>query len=322
MKINDLLYGENEITNPFFIDLINSPSIQRLKDISQLGVPDEFYHIKGFSRYEPSLGVFLFLNKLGASFEEQVAGLLHDVSHTPFSHVIDWAIGDPTKEDYQDKSHKHFLINSEIPPILKKHNLSLDFISNYDNFNLLEREAPKLCADRLDYSLREMASNNKKSLSERILKNLTVKNNQIVFTNLSMAKEFGKEYTRLQKEHWGGEEARTRYYLLSEVLKEAFNKKLISLKDMNKTEGEILRVLKNSNNKFILENLNLLKNGFQVIYDEGGIELKKKFRYIDPEVLINGVYVPLSELSEEYNNLINFEKKENNKINKIKIVPN
>ncbi|MGY4884717.1 MAG: HD domain-containing protein [Nanobdellota archaeon] len=321
MKFKDNLYGIQEVSSPIFLDLIHSPSVQRLKDISQLGMPDEYYHIRGFSRYEHSLGVFFLLKKLGAGLEEQVAGLLHDVSHTAFSHVIDWTIGDPTKEDYQDKSHRDFLMNSEIPEILKKHNLDINYISDYKKFNLLEREVPSLCADRLDYSLRESALNHSKGLAKKILSNLSVRNNQILFMNQDTAREFGEEYARLQREDWGGEEARTRYYILSGVLREALNKKLISLEDLKKPEKDLLDSLYSSKNNFILQNLNLLKNGFHIFEDDFGIELKKKFRYVDPEVLFNGHYLPLSKISKEYAQLIEAGQKDNLKIKKIRIIP-
>ena len=106
MEIKDDIYISHRIEDKSLVSLINSSSVQRLKDISQLGIPDEYSHRKGFSRYEHSLGVLILLKNLGASLEEQVAGLLHDVSHTPFSHVMDWVIGDPSKEDYQDNIHK------------------------------------------------------------------------------------------------------------------------------------------------------------------------------------------------------------------------
>jgi len=322
MKIEDRVYGTVIINNKILVDLIKSDSLQRLKDISQLGVPDEYYHIKGFSRYEHSTGVMIFLKKFGAGLEEQVAGLLHDVSHTPFSHVIDWAIGDPTKEDYQDNIHEKFLKNSEIPEILKKYNFNLGIISNYKNFKLLERKAPSLCADRLDYSLRQLVMRKGKNLVEKILSNLSVKENQIVFMDEKMATIFGKEYMAFQREEWGGEEARSRYYILSEILKKAFKENLINLNDLKKTEKPILKILNESKNEFILENLNLLKKGFRVISDENGMELKKKFRYVDPEVLVNGKYFPLSELSKDYFNLIELEKEKSRLIKKILIIPN
>jgi uncharacterized protein len=321
MKIKDKIYGVQEINQNIFVDLIKSKSLQRLKGISQLGVPDEYSHVKGFSRYEHSIGVMLLLNKLGADIEEQVAGLLHDISHTPFSHVIDWVLGDPTKEDYQDKIHRDFLKNSEIPEILGKHGFNLESISNYENFKLLEREAPRLCADRLDYSLRQMKKQKKRGQIEQILDSLSVKENQIVFKNEKIAKIFGEGYMALQREQWAGDEMRTRYYVFSEILKKAFKTNLISINALKKTEKPILKILNKSNDKFILDNLNLLRKGFKIIRDEKGIELKKKFRYVDPEVLVNGSYLPLSKLSEDYFNLILLEKEKNLEINKIKIIP-
>lgn len=322
MEIEDKLYGKEEIKEKILIDLINSPSIQRLNDISQLGMPDEYMNLKGFSRYEHSLGVMIFLKKMGASLEEQIAGLLHDASHTPFSHVIDWVFGDPTKEDYQDKIHKTFLENSEIPAILKKHNFNAESISNLENFTLLEKEAPSLCADRLDYSLRQIKIQGKENLTQKILNNLFVKDNQIVFLDKEIAGNFAKEYMCLQKYQWAGDQARTRYYILSEILKKALKRNLLSLEDFKKTETPILQILNESKDEFILDNLNLLKKGFRTAYDENGVELKKKFRYIDPEVLVNGKYSPLSKLSKPYFSLIESEKKQKDKIRKVKIIPN
>ena len=76
MKINDAVYGEEEINESVLVDLIISKSVQRLKEISQFGMPDEYYYKKGFSRYEHSLGVMILLRRLNASLEEQIAGLL------------------------------------------------------------------------------------------------------------------------------------------------------------------------------------------------------------------------------------------------------
>jgi len=322
MKIDDRVYGVEIINQEVLVDLIKSDSLQRLKDISQLGMPDEYYHIKGFSRYEHSVGVMIFLKKIGAGLEEQVAGLLHDVSHTPFSHVIDWVIGNPAKEDYQDKIHEEFLKNSEIPEILKRHGFDLSIISNYKNFKLLERKAPSLCADRLDYSLRELGIQKRKNLVEKILNNLSAKENQIVFQDEKIATIFGEEYMNLQREHWGGEEARSRYYILSRTLKRALEKNLINLKDLKKTEQPILKILNESKDEFILRNLNLLKKGFKIVHDESGIELKKKFRYVDPEVLMNGSYKKLSEISPKYFQLMKNEKEKSDLIKKIAIIPN
>ena len=93
----DRIYGEKRIENPVISALVLSEPMQRLKKLNQFGLPDEFYHLKGFSQYEHSLGVMYLLQHLGTSEEEQVAGLLHDVSHRAFSHVYNWVVGTQAK---------------------------------------------------------------------------------------------------------------------------------------------------------------------------------------------------------------------------------
>lgn len=320
VEINDRIYGKEVFEEEIFEELIESKELQRLKDISQLGMPDKYYFRKGYSRFEHSLGVSILLKKLGASLEEQVAGLLHDVSHTTFSHVIDWVVGDPIKEDYQDNILLKIIEGSEIPNILNKHGFDYRKIANHKNFSLLEREAPSLCADRMDYTLREINQYNS-DLSKEIFGNLFVKNEQIVFRSLDLAKIFAEEYVSLQSKHWAGDQARARYYILSNILKKGLNEKYLSLEDFNKTESFVLDVLENSGDEFILENLNVLKKGFEIVEDNEGVELKKKFRYIDPEVSVNGLYKPLTFLSREYSQLLDLEKEKSKLVRKIKIIP-
>src|SRR3990167_3900982 len=102
MLIKDRVYGNFQINEPVILELLKSKLVLRLKGISQFGVPDKYHYIKGFSRYEHSVGVMILLRILGASLEEQVAGLLHDVSHTAFSHIVDWVIGQGKTENFQD----------------------------------------------------------------------------------------------------------------------------------------------------------------------------------------------------------------------------
>ena len=119
MEIIDKVYGTIEISEQVLMDLINSPTLQRLKAVHQQGMPKEYYHLPVFSRFDHSVGVLILLKSLNASIEEQIAGLLHDISHTAFSHLVDWVIGNPSKQDSQDSSYFEVLKNSEIPKILE-----------------------------------------------------------------------------------------------------------------------------------------------------------------------------------------------------------
>ncbi|MFA7707394.1 MAG: NUDIX domain-containing protein [Candidatus Pacearchaeota archaeon] len=308
LKLVDSVYGVEEINEPVLIDLINSASVQRLKGISQYGMPDEYYHKKNYSRYDHSIGVFLLLRRLGADLKEQIAGLLHDVSHTAFSHVVDWVLGDSTKEDYQDNNHLNFIRNSEIPKILEKYCLNFEEISDSENFSLLEQPAPGLCADRIDYALRELKKEGK-SIDLFVLNLINFKG-QIAFKSKEAAEGFAYEYLGLQNEHWASNEARARYFVLASILKKGLEKNIISLEDLYKTDMEIINKLILSSDLFILENLNLLKNKLIIkeVKTPEGILLKKKFRYIDPEVRINEETRKLSEVSEEYKQRLEKEK--------------
>ncbi len=321
MEINDRVYGAEEINEDVLIDLINSDSVQRLEGISQWGIPEEYYYKKGFSRLEHSFGVMILLKKIGADLKEQIAGLLHDVSHTAFSHVVDWAIGDPTKEDYQDSIHKKIIENSEIPGILDKFGFDFRELSDIENFLLLERQAPSLCADRIDYTLKELELEKGFDFANNFFKKLLTKNKELVFEEESIAELFGREYMKLQNEHWTSNQARARYYILANILNTALGSGVISHSDLRSTDDYVLSLLNKSKNKEILLNLDLLRKGFYVEDVEEGIELKKKFRYVDPGVSVNGSIKRLSEVSETYRDFINLEKDKSKLVRKIKIVP-
>jgi len=307
MKIQDIVYGFEEVNELVLEELIKSPSLQRLKNISQFGMPQKYYYRKIFSRYNHSLGVFILLKRFGADLEEQIAGLLHDVSHSAFSHVFDWVVGDPEKEDYQDKELLNFIKNSEIPNILKKYGFDYKKIADPKNFSLLEKEIPNLCADRIDYSLRELTVNGENA--PNLFLDLGVKNNEIFFNSRKKAEIFGQSFLKLQKEHWGSAEARARYSILSKILKQGLKDKIISLDEIKTGEDwSILNKLEKYGNKQIKKQLNLLRNGFSLNEDSKGIVLKKKFRYVNPKVLQDNELVYLSDISESYQKILKKEK--------------
>ena len=322
MLLKDKVYGDEEINEDVLIDLINSEALQRLKGVSQQGLPQNYYHRIVFSRFDHSIGVLILLRRLGADIEEQIAGLLHDISHTAFSHVVDWVLGDPTKEDYQDNNHINIIEDSEIPKILEKYGFDYKKIADIEAFSLLEKPAPSLCVDRFDYTIRELRDLDKEEMVRKCVNDLTNVNKQMVFKTKESAEYFANAYLKLQKEHWAGNEARARYYILSEILRKAINLNLISKEDLMKTDQFIIEVLENSENQEILEELNMLKNGFKIEESEEGIELKKKFRYVDPEVLIENDILNLTKKSLDYKEALEKEKLNKDSFVKIKIVKN
>jgi uncharacterized protein len=278
--IDDSIYGRFEVSEPLLVELINSPSVQRLKGIGQFGVPDEFYNRRNFSRYDHSVGTMLILRMHGASLKEQAAGLLHDVSHTAFSHTYDWVMKDHDrpgqKEDMQDARHEDFIRRSELPGILKSHGVKPGEIWDYKPYTLLELDTPDICADRLDYALREAPE-----VAEEVVPHLGVENGRYIFIDVEAALVFARRFLRLQSEHWGSQEAVTRFNYLAQVLRWALEAGVITHDDFDRDDEYIVSKLKKAEEPLVWQGLDVLRRK-KLPTAKNMVKLYKKFRYVDP----------------------------------------
>lgn len=307
MHISDRIYGHVQIKEQVLLDLITTPSFQRLKRIEQLGLPDQYYHVKGFKRYEHCIGVMILLRRLGASLEEQVAGLLHDVSHTAFSHLIDWVIGDEAVEDFQDNNHEAFILRTELADVLRRHGVSPQRVADYHPFTLLEREAPDLCADRVDYALREMP----KADVLVCAPNLVNVDSQIVFNDLGPARCFAQRYLDLQMYHWGAYEAVSRYRLAANALKHALKNGVITPDDFWSDGQSIIETLLATNDPLYEKTFSLLARTSLEGLPKDSKPAHKKFRHVDPPVLHEGVLTRVSTLDSSFADRLVTARKEN-----------
>jgi len=234
---NDSIFGKVTIEDPLVEEIINNPEFQRLKKIVCQGVPDKYYCFKGFSRHAHSIGVYLILKKLKASYEEQIAGLLHDISHKAFSHVYDLIIKDYTKngdlDDAQDNLHTSYSDKSTIKKLLLNHRLDPYEIFDLNKFKLLDYEIPYLCADRIEYSVRSLTP----EFAIMVLNNLDIRDNRIVITDSNVAKDYAYKFLSLQNNEWGSPEAATRYYHFSEILKLAIKHGVLTIDDFDLDES-------------------------------------------------------------------------------------
>jgi len=309
MILTDTVYGRHVADQPVLRDLIQTPEFQRLKRISQFGIPDDLYHAKNFYRYEHSLGTLILLKRLGADREEQIAGLLHDVSHTAFSHVADWLFGEGAGSDetYQDKQHHAFLSSSRIPEILKRHGYAPDRIARHDIFPLLEQPSPRLCADRVDYALREIP----RSTARALLPHFTAWENRIIMASRESALLFATEYLRLQENHWASFEAVSRYKLFSGALRHALKIGILHPNDFWKDDSDVMKKLKSCDDRQIQEILGMLRHKSLDHFERDRDVTNKKFRYVDPEFVKHDTMVRLSETDEEFVQLLEAAQKRN-----------
>ncbi len=150
------IYGRDEIDEPVLIALIKCPMMQRLKKLRQYGITHYAGKTPEYNRFEHSVGVMLLTRRFGASVGEQIAALLHDVSHTAFSHVADYLFkGGDGNTSYQDDVHEWFIAKTGIDLILAEYGYQ-GVCSNQNKhaFCILEQDLPDLCADRIEYNLK------------------------------------------------------------------------------------------------------------------------------------------------------------------------
>ncbi len=243
MLYKDQLYGEIEISEPVILELIDNSALQRLKGINQAGYSKKHFPAE-FTRFDHSIGVFYLLKKYDAPIEEQIAGLIHDVSHSAFSHCIDYALdsGSEKEHSHQDNIFNEFIKNSEIPIILKKYNFDLEYILNEENFPLKEKGLPDLCADRIDYSLRTALLFNESSSSDvkYFLDNLVTENNNWIFKEFEPARKYAELFFKLNKKYYSGLASAIMFRTVGDYLKYALKKTYITENDLYTTDEIVL----------------------------------------------------------------------------------
>src|SRR5690606_4131605 len=72
-----------------------------------------------------------------------------------FSHVIDYVFDGHDSQSYHDEIKEEFISQTELPELLARYDLNWRDYIEEANYPLLEQPAPRLCADRLDYFLRD-----------------------------------------------------------------------------------------------------------------------------------------------------------------------
>ena len=305
MLIKDGCYGEVDISEPVLIELINSKPLQRLKGIQVAGVMYKVIPWKNITRYEHCLGVMIILRKLGASLEEQIAGLLHDVPHTAFSHAVDFVFKNE-EQDYHEKFHEKIILDSEIPKILEKYSFDISDILDEKRHTLLESKMPNLCADRVDYTLKEfIARGDKQETVFEYVNSLIVVDGKIVFEDKKIAKKFSEEFL-LMVQSWASPIQLTVVETIAHTLKESLNKGIIDEGDFFLEDEMVLEKMYSSKDPIVLKLLNRLTPNLKVIEDEKQFDYysKEKCRFVDPEIKVGEELIRVSDVFSDFKKML------------------
>ena len=178
--IQDPIHGSIRIPE-FYLDLLQTPEMQRLYGIRQLGLTYLVYPGANHTRFEHSMGTFHVAKRLAGSLEIDgedrkllmAAALLHDAGHGPYSHSLEYLYREMGFDhakvtasmitgDYDiiGPERRRFLGSRTIPEIFEKNGLKprdvANLIESYPEKKYLGQliHGP-VDADRIDYLLRD-----------------------------------------------------------------------------------------------------------------------------------------------------------------------
>jgi HD superfamily phosphohydrolase len=159
--IKDPVHGYVELED-FALALLDSPPLQRLRYIRQLGFSYLVYPGANHTRFEHSLGTMYLADiacrKFGLSEQERqlvaAAALLHDIGHGPFSHA-----SEPLLAEFLHRTHDRIdeLVQGTTGEILRQHGLDPEELCSLVNGRhpLSGIIHGDLDVDRMDYLLRD-----------------------------------------------------------------------------------------------------------------------------------------------------------------------
>ncbi|SDM45018.1 hypothetical protein SAMN04487949_1704 [Halogranum gelatinilyticum] len=143
--------------------LLDTPEMQRLRHIKQLGTVQLVYPSANHTRFEHSLGVYHLANRVlshlgieGVLAERiRAAALLHDVGHGPYSHNIEALTHRHTGKYHDDVAE--LLASGRVGDVLREHDLDpaavADLVAGEGQYGQLV--SGELDVDRMDYLVRD-----------------------------------------------------------------------------------------------------------------------------------------------------------------------
>lgn len=303
------VYGKYKVEDPVVHDLLDHPMFDRLKHVRQYGISYHVIKPETYHRHEHSVGVYVLLKKYGASLHEQVAGLLHDASHTVFSHVGEWIFDhEDGLTSYQDDNHDAFLVDSGLELVLLNHGFTVaDINHKNNNFKRLEQDLPDLCLDRIEYNLQGGLRENLITLAdlEFILDNLLFEDDKWFFIDIDAAKKFSVISLYHTEKVWGNPVGLVAYKLAGQALKIALKNNYITLQEIKfGKDDEVWNKLIKIEDSQIRELVDKLKK-HKTLYkptskDKADFYIKAKFRGVDPLVKTEKGLERLTDIDSEY----------------------
>lgn len=278
--ITDALYGTVGISNRI-LNIIKSPLLGRLKSVHQNGTNFLVDKRQTTTRYEHSIGALALTSILGGEESKQTAALLHDVSHTVFSHVIDLVFAN-REQNYHDLIRKNFLESPFAKSIITEFSISEQEL-DCEAVPMVKAKGAKLNVDRIDYCLRDLHTvgliSRRDCLS--IVHNLSVdRDGEVKCNSIEAARDIFKRFIQVNQMVYFDPKAESAAVAVSWIMNQMFQKQIISEKHLFVREDQLIAMIQNSAFGKLFEEIN---PGLPCFAGKGFCPpVLRKLRYVDP----------------------------------------
>lgn len=158
--IRDPIHDHIEL-DELALSLIDTPVVQRLRRIRQLGFSNLVYPGANHTRFEHSLGVYQLTRMLIGQVEKHrqkellAAALLHDVGHGPFSHATENLLQRYTRRKHDNV--ESILKQGSVSDVLRDNSISVSAIASHirGDTSIGQIINSEIDVDKMDYLVRD-----------------------------------------------------------------------------------------------------------------------------------------------------------------------
>jgi len=300
----DLSYQTLEIDDPVIEEIIAHQGFDRTKNLHQYGIAHYNGDAEDYSRFEHSLGVYMLVKKAGGTFEEQIAALLHDASHTAFSHFGDFFYEAHGEDAWQDEHHEEYLEQVGLSEVLKNHKLNIKDVHHKNkSFKALDSKLPNLCADRLDYNIQGGLKKGKltKDEAKKIFDDLKFDKDIWSLSHVKLAEKLSLSSIYMMENCWSCPRSYVSNLILCDLAKHAISLGVLTEKDIQVSDDvTVLKKLEEQEDPYIKEGLLVIKNIEEYLTEGQSYQISYKCRALDPMIRKGNKLKKLTEVSKEY----------------------
>lgn len=283
--------------------LADTPPMRRLRQVGmncgcEYTAFPRFAGWAPYSRFDHSVGVGLIVWHFTGDLRQSAAGLLHDVATPVFAHTVDFLNGDHLRQESTEARTAEVIAASpELRALLAEYGFAPEDVSDCHRFPIADNDAPRLCADRLEYTLGNLRSYGFAGgdALRAFYADLTAANNEggvpeLAFRTPETACAF-TEAALSTGRIYVADEDRFAMQALADLLRAALDRGVLTESDLHTTEPLVIRKLEADPETAAMwrrfRAYRRLDRAPRQPAGTGWIQVPAKLRYIDP--LITGV---------------------------------